>query len=505
MTTLAARLRPWLPADEVWWLGWILFASFLGLLATLVPSLLFLSASTKFILLLGLISTWRYSIALLHFMRAQLFLRIVFPRLRRLANTVPEKDLPAHVYFLVTSFRIEASTSYKVYEAVFQEALDCGRPATVVASIVERSDELLVRAIHRDIVLAQGGSIDLVFVRIPGTGKRDGLAHGFRAISRRRRWHETVVVVVDGDTVLTPGCVRHSLPFFSLLPNMGALTTNEHCEVMGDAIVRDWHQLRFAQRHLNMCSMALTQRVLTLTGRMSIFRGSVVCHPAFINGVQNDFLEHWRLGRFRFLTGDDKSSWYSVMRMGYDTFYVPDVSICTLEHPPDKSFVLASTKLMFRWYGNALRQNLRATALGIRRLGAFTYYVLIDQRLSMWTGLIGITTALIASFIYGPVMMVAYVLWIGITRFIVCLSLAAGGHAVKPSYPFLLYYNQLAGSLVKSWVVFHLDRQSWTRQKTKLEASSSSLREVFNRWSAHAMTFSAFSIFFVLCFLLAKS
>jgi glycosyltransferase Alg8 len=59
---------------------------------------------------------------------------------------------------------------------------------------------------------------------------------------------------------------------------------------------------------------------------------------------------------------------------------------------------------------------------------------------------------------------------------------------------------------VKSWVVFHLDRQSWTRQKTKLEASSSkSFREVFNRWSAHAMTFSAFSIFFVLCFLLAKS
>ncbi|MFZ5561222.1 MAG: glycosyltransferase [Pseudomonadota bacterium] len=504
MSIFVERDRPWLPANEAWWLGWILFASFLGLLATLVPSLLFLSASTKFILLLGLISTWRYAIAIVHFLRAQLFLRIVFPRLRGLAATVREKDLPEHVYFLVTSFRIEASTSYKVYEAVFMEALSCGRPATVVASIVERSDEFLVRSIYRDTVAARGAAIDLIFVRIPGTGKRDGLAHGFRAISRNRCCHETVVVVVDGDTVLTPGCVRHALPFFTLLPNMGALTTNEHCEVMGDAVIRDWHRLRFAQRHLNMCSMALTQRVLTLTGRMSIFRGSVVGNPQFINGVQNDFLEHWRLGRFRFLTGDDKSSWFNVMRLGYDTFYVPDVSICTLEHPPDKSFVLASGKLMFRWYGNALRQNMRATSLGIRRLGAFTYYVILDQRISMWTGLIGITTALIASFMYGPVMMVAYVLWIGLTRFVVCLSLAAGGHAVKPSYPFLLYYNQLAGSLVKAWVGFHLDRQSWTRQKTRLEQGSS-FREVFNRWSAHAMTFSAFSIFFVLCFLLAKS
>lgn len=502
--TVVERIRPWLPVNAGWWLGWLIFACVLGFIATLVPGLLFLEESGKFILLLGLISAWRYSIALVHFLRAQFFLRIVFPQLRERAAAVPEADLPAHVYFLVTSFRIETSTTNKVYRAVFMEAMNCGRPATVVASIVEKSDEFLIRSIYRETVGGRGTAIDLIFVRIAGTGKRDGLAHGFRAISRNRRFHESVVVVVDGDTVLVPDCIRDALPFFTLLPNMGALTTNEHCEVMGSGVIRDWHKLRFAQRHLNMCSMALTQRVLTLTGRMSIFRGSVVTHPEFINGVQNDYLEHWRLGRFRFLTGDDKSSWFNVMRLGYDTFYVPDVSICTLEHPPDKSFVLASAKLMFRWYGNALRQNMRATSLGIRRLGLFTYYVMLDQRISMWTGLIGITTALIASFIYGPVVMLAYILWIGMTRFVVCLILASGGHAVKPSYPFLLYYNQLAGSLVKAWVVFRLDQQSWTRQKTKLPQGAS-LRAYFNRWSAHAMTFSAFSIFFVLCLLLARS
>ncbi|MDF2445663.1 MAG: glycosyl transferase [Moraxellaceae bacterium] len=501
---LVERVRPWLPERAGWWLGWLVFGCALGFLATLVPSMIFLEESTKFILLLGLISAWRYSVSLVHFLRAQIFLRVVFPRLRDRANLVKEQDLPAHVYFLVTSFRIETSTSYQVYRAVFMEAMNCGRPASVVASIVERSDEFLIRSVYREIVEARGASIDLIFVRIPGTGKRDGLAHGFRAISRNRRFHESVVVVVDGDTVLMPDCVRDSLPFFSLMPNMGALTTNEHCRVIGSGVIRDWHQLRFAQRHLNMCSMGLTNRVLTLTGRMSIFRGSVVTHPEFINGVQNDYLEHWRLGRFRFLTGDDKSSWFHVMRLGYDTFYVPDVSICTLEHPPDKSFVLASVKLMFRWYGNALRQNMRATSLGLRRLGVFTYYVMLDQRISMWTGLIGVTTALIASFIYGPIMMVAYLLWIGMTRFVVCMILASGGHPVKPSYPVLLYYNQLAGSLVKAWVIFRLDQQSWTRQKTRLPEGST-LRVTFNRWSANAMTFSAFSIFFVLCILLAKS
>src|SRR3546814_16509013 len=85
----------------------------------------------------------------------------------------------------------------------------------------------------------------------------------------------------------------------------------------------EWHKLRFAQRHLNMCSMALTRRVLTLTGRMSLFRVGIVTDPRFIDDVQKDALDHWRLGRFQFLTGDDKSSWFSLMRLGREP-WVPE-------------------------------------------------------------------------------------------------------------------------------------------------------------------------------------
>ena len=125
-----------------------------------------------------------------------------------------------------------------------------------------------------------------------------------------------------------------------------------------------------------MCSMALSHRVLTLTGRMSVFRAHIVTQASFIADVENDSTMHWRLGRVKFLTGDDKSSWFSVVRHGWETFYLPDAVIQTIEHPPNPSLLQSSRQLMFRWYGNSLRQNSRARNLGPHKLGWFTYYVL---------------------------------------------------------------------------------------------------------------------------------
>ncbi len=304
-----------------------------------------------------------------------------------------------------------------------------------------------------------------------------------------------VVAVVDGDTVLDDGVVKKTVPYFHLFPNLGGLTTNEFCEVRGSYLMSEWHKLRFAQRHINMSSMALSKRVLTLTGRMSVFRASVVTNPLFIADVENDSLDHWRLGTFKFLTGDDKSSWFSLMRLGYDTFYVPDASINTVEHPPDPKFVRASRQLMFRWYGNSLRQNSRATKLGPSRLGWFTYYVLFDQRISMWSSLLAPVSAVIASLKYSVVFFLGYLLWIGITRLMMTIMLLASGHSVGPAYPIILYYNQLFGSLVKIYVYFRLDRQSWTRQPTKLSRNLASYQQMFNRWSSRTMTFSSASLF----------
>src|SRR3989344_4737659 len=92
-------------------------------------------------------------------------------------------------------------------------------------------------------------------------------------------------------------------------------------------------------------------------------------------------------------------------------------------HPREKSFIKATRKLMFRWYGNNLRQNSRALVLGVRLLGLFTSVVLFDQRVSMWTSLLGLTVAIIATFKYGTAFILVYLLWIGITRLILTLLL----------------------------------------------------------------------------------
>jgi glycosyltransferase Alg8 len=474
--------------------GWFAFLAGLMALASLMPQSVFTPGNAHYVLLIGSIGIWRYSLGITHFLRGMLFLYWVFPKARKQVDALGDAAMPSKVYLMVTSFRIDAHTTAAVYKSVIEEAAACGVPATVVASIVELSDENIVRSLWQR--LAPPPSANLRIVRIPGTGKRDGLAHGFRAISRDMPPEDAVVAVVDGDTVLKPGVMRKTAPFLKQMPNVGALTTNEFCRVEGSWLMSEWHKLRFAQRHINMCSMALSKRVLTLTGRMSVFRADVVTNPGFIYDVENDHLDHWRLGRFKFLTGDDKSSWYSLMRLGYDTYYVPDAAIDTVEHPPDKNFVRASRKLMFRWYGNSLRQNSRATKLGVGRLGLFCYYVLLDQRVSMWTGLLGLTASIVASFRWGAEVLFAYFLWIGMSRLAIALMLRASGHQIGPSYPLILYYNQIFGSIMKIYVFFHLDQQSWTRQKTTIDRGLSSFQRRFNTWSSHALTFAAASVFF---------
>lgn len=64
--------------------------------------------------------------------------------------------------------------------------------------------------------------VSLDFVRIPGTGKRDGLAYGFRAISRHLPDDDAVVAVIDGDTVLDHGVVKKTVPWFKLFPTSAA-------------------------------------------------------------------------------------------------------------------------------------------------------------------------------------------------------------------------------------------------------------------------------------------
>lgn len=476
-------------------IGWTCLFALVALASEMVAPEYLDPAHHKFIFIIGAIGIWRYSNAAIHFLRGMYFLHWKFPRMRKQVEAMGDEALPDHLFMVVTSFRIPTTTTFKVYRSVFQEVQRLGVPCTVIASIVEKGDENFIKAIMRDEV-RERSDIRLIIVRARGTGKRDGLAHAFRALSRQMPLQNSVVGVVDGDTIMLPGCVERAVKMFALLPSVGGLTTNEYCEVEGGKLVKEWHTMRFVQRHINMCSMALSRRVLTLTGRLSFFRASVMTDPEFIRDVEADFLEHWRLGRFQFLTGDDKSSWFSLMRAGWDTFYVPDSHTLTVEHPPDSNFFRATRQLMFRWYGNSLRQNFRATSLlGWERLGAFTLYVLYDQRLSMWTCLMGLTASVAAALLFGVQYLLVYLFWVLLSRTLVTLLFHFSGHPVDALYPFVLYYNQIVGSIMKVYALFHMDQQSWTRQKTTLNNRGVSFDVRLNRWSSKAMMFSSIAIF----------
>lgn len=461
-------------------IGFILYILILIATGLCLPEVYFDSMAPQFLFVMGVLSVWRYSWALTHFSRALIYRRIVFPKRRKQANALGDRGKPEHVFLVLTTFRIGTSVTVEVYRAAIKDAISTGVPTTIIASIVELSEERLVRKIFQS--QRPGKHIRLKIVRISGSGKRDALAAAFRAVSNTSvNLEKSIVSVIDGDSILEPGLTDACYRMFALQPKLGALTTDEVCKLDGDdfatSIYRRWYSMRFAQRHTYMSSMGLSNRVLTLTGRMSMFRASIVGEADFIDTVQLDHIIHWRLGQFRFLTGDDKSSWYYLLKNGWEMWYVPDASVITIEEIPHSNFFVGANTLMRRWFGNMLRTNRRALSVPISVMGIFTWWNLVDQRISMWTSLFGFVAALIGALIYGPGLFFAYLWWIGFIRLSQTLMLLASRNKISASWPFFIYFNQIYGSLVKIYMLNHLHKQKWTRQKTTLKQQG-------NQWDA---------------------
>lgn len=334
--------------------------------------------------------------------------------------------------------------------------------------MVDGADERIIRQLFSSAQAANPTSnVQLILDRIPGTGKRDALARSLKLIGRQLPTSHDVVVVVDGDSCVPADLIARTAPFFSD-PKVGALTTDEAVDIPTPGLFRDWFQLRFDQRQVMMCSMGLSKRVLTLTGRMSVFRASLATAPSFIDMVRADFIDHWRLGRVNFLTGDDKSTWFWLMKEGYQMLYLPDVSSLSAETQPKPGFFESASVLMVRWFGNMLRTNGRALQLPPSRIGYFTWWSILDQRVSIWTTLSGPILALTATLAFDPSVLPAYIAWVMLTRyvFVWAISMFRGRVGFPITFPFLLYFSQLFGALVKSYVFFRLDRQRWTRQSS---------------------------------------
>ncbi|MCB2117477.1 MAG: glycosyltransferase [Rhodobacteraceae bacterium] len=443
---------------------------------------------------IGLVAAWRYGWWLTHALRASYYLRRRFPAIRARADALAPDRRFQHVYAVVLSYDIAPALFRSVYDGLLREAITYGAPTTIVASITSERD----RALLKEVYLAAGAppTVEIVTQYQEGTGKRTAMGEALRIVSRRCPPGNSALVLMDGDILLEEGALTRSLAIMSADPRLGAVTTNNDAIVEGSYLTRQWYFTRYAQRHLLMASMSLSERLLVLTGRFSIFRATLATEPEFIDLVERDGVDHWRYGRLDFVSGDDKSTWFHAIRSGARMLYIPDVKVYGAEAlPAGDGFFRGSTRLMQRWFGNMLRANGRAIALGPRRLGLFTWWALVDQRLSMWTSLIGPYSAVTFALLVSPVYLAYYALWVLTTRIFMSVAIGVAYRRFSPAWPFVLYYNQIWGALLKVYLSFRLNRQGWTRQNLGAGPDKDRL----DIWAARAMHAAALvsAMFFV--------
>ncbi|MEM9120061.1 MAG: glycosyltransferase [Cyanobacteria bacterium P01_F01_bin.56] len=449
---------------------------------------------------LGAIGIWRWSWFAFRTLRSRLYQHLVFPRWRRLANQVPVEQLP-HMCFLVPTYKEQLWITERVFRAIAHEAKTLAQPITV---LVNSSSDQENAAIYDILEREDPGlsTMRLIFMT-QKEGKRKAMADALRELAHLNLPADTVIALMDGDSELAPGTLRRCLPFFCLFPKMGALTTDEAPIVQGSYVFSEWFHLRFAQRHIQMCSDSLSRKVMCLTGRFSLFRAEAALQPSFARKLEQDFLTDWLWGRFKFLSGDDKSTWYWLLQRHYDMIYVPDAIVYSIE-TLSGSVADRAYNNMRRWYGNMLRNNGRAIGLGPKAVGWFTWYSLIDQRISFWTCLIT-PGFLLVSLLQGRWKAAGIVCsWVLFSRSLMLILTFLGRSSVlKPIHFPLLLVSQWGGSLVKIWTQMNLAQQKWTnRGSQSITAAGTGLERIFKLGTSRSLLYvQLFSFAVFICWL----
>lgn len=404
------------------------------------------------IIFIGLIGLYRYSVWLIHLLRALIYEKSFYPKIRKQADSIKEHHWkPNRLYFMLVSYLEDPDILSNSIKSIIQESRRLNLPATICMGSASLHDEKIIcdAVKHTD--------IKVIFIRQNAPNKRLQIGGALRALARQGVGKIDPVIFMDGDTVIQPGCLKKCLPIFAIQSNVHALTTNEKAIVSNSGILSSILNLRFAIRNLHMHSLALSKKVLCLTGRFSIFRGSEVTKEEFISRIENDYIEDWYWGKIKFLSGDDKSTWYHLLKNQSDMLYVPDAYIYSIEKDSD---YIENLK---RWNGNMLRSNGRALALGSEKIGFFPWFVLLDQRVSMWTALI--SPVVLVLLIFQDLKLAGvFALWLFSVKCLQSLVAFYFGRTFNAFYPFLMYINQVLNAIVKVYMQFHLNVQHWNNQ-----------------------------------------
>ncbi len=425
---------------------------------------------SSLIIITGL-GVWRYSWLMTNTLRCYTYLLIVYPRLARKRDRLPDAvKYPRRVYLLVPSYKESPYNTQNAFTSFLEAAENTPCEFVFLASVASQEEANLIQEIVDESPVQNKPT--LLFT-LQKNGKRLAMGHGLRVLQNFSNqnihydYGNDIVVLVDGDSCLEPDVFQKCLPYFKMNPKLGALTTDERAKVLtGSHFTTRWYELKFFKRHLNMSSHALSKRVLTLTGRGSMFRASLALNREFIELVESDHIYHWLFGDIRFLMGDDKSTLYCTLKNEWEMLYVPDAMVWAMEDR-DTPFFLLAIGLMRRWYGNMLRNNGRCIKMGPSKMPFFIWLAFVDQRLSMWTTLVGPVSVLLLAIVHTPYNILFYIMWVLIVRGIQLMLLVPLGLLVRIEDLFFQLIDQWLGSIVKVHSLFHLHLQTWSKKGAK--------------------------------------
>lgn len=428
----------------------------------LVPNNLWHPETHTFVFALGFIGTWRYGWWFTHYFRSIYYQKVKYPPLRVAADHYWQAGWrPQRLHMVVTTYNEDPDTTRAVFDAICAEIERHQIPTMLWVAYGFPIDRETIRGQLRG--HWNHLNLETTFIQQSGAGKRIALGMTLRAMSRYGVRDNDLVVLMDGDSVIGEGVLAKCASLFGVRPDVHAVTTDEEAIVHGPEWVQTLLELRFTQRRVNMQSCAVSERVLTLTGRFSMFRAKYIMEREAIETLENDYLEHWLWGTFRFLSGDDKSTWYHLLKRHAPMLYLPDAVVYTVEHIEGNGLERMNQNYR-RWSGNMLRNGSRAIALGPKNMPFFIWWCLIDQRLSMWTSLFAPVSALIASFTLSPIYLFSFAIWVAVSRLFLCLFLFRYTNKVDLRWPFVLYVSQMITSLTKISVMFRMAQQRWSNR-----------------------------------------
>lgn len=445
------------------------------LLIFLVPNKIWLPELKAVTITLGSLGVWRYSWWFVHVLRSEFYQHRRFPKIRSEADKVWRDGWrPRHVHFMMTTFRERRETTQLVIQSICREVEESGVPTTLWLGYGDAYDEEIITSYLRQ--HASHLPLEFIMIRQNISGKRMAIGLVLRAMSRRGIHRDDLIVFMDGDAVLAPGILRRCCPLFENDPQLQAVTTNEEVICYGPKWIQSWLTMRFSQRRIAMQSHSMSNKVLTLTGRMSVFRANHLTRYKFIRMLEADHLYHWLWGPFRFLSGDDKSTWYYMLTQDAKMLYVPDALVYTIEEI-EGSGIERMTQNFRRWSGNMLRNGTRALKLGPRKIGFFIWWCVMDQRIAMWTMLVSPIVAVAATLLQDPYYIVSYFIWIAISRLALSLFLFRYSASIHIEWPFILYFNQLLNAAVKVYCLARLSKQRWTNRGNQSSGTTDTLAD----------------------------